>query len=113
MKDEQILSGLVCLREHCKTLVHSFLAHAPHEPGGTRRPAAGRLSLLERASGILDEIRTCLRSLPPKPYLTVSVPRDREHASRLLREIGDLAERVVVVERESRLLATARKEHGE
>ena len=58
--------------------------------------------MLRQAGVRLDRLRDSLRTLPPKPYTTAKNGGQGEYAHRLLREIGDLAERAVVVEREAR-----------
>jgi hypothetical protein len=100
--DDGILLELVRLREHWRAAVGSFGAALRFAPRVGPGSAAGQTEGFRQAGGKLDRIRDCLRALPPKPDAALRDPGRREHGRRLLREIGDLAERAAVIEREAR-----------
>ena len=97
MSDQDILAVLVKERERCRQLAQLY--QAMRTQAGSSAPDR---ETLRTASRILTEVVKHLRELPRKPASELSTEPAREEARRLLREIGDLLERVMIAERETR-----------
>ena len=98
MSEQEILAVLVKERERCRQLVQLYQSLRVERGGlGTPDPEA-----LRTANRILTQVLGHIRDLPRKPASMLQAEADRQQAERLLREIGDLLERAIVAERESR-----------
>ncbi len=100
MSDEEIMAILVKERERCRqlTLLYRRMRAAAFEAGGPAPDGAA----LDRANQILTQVLEQLRQIPGKPSEALANEPDRVAARRLLCEIGDLLEGVIIVERELR-----------
>ena len=108
MSDQDILASLVKERENCRQLVQVYqgIWAKTGESNGLSEPPRDALISANR---ILTQVLMRLRSLPEKPVHQLVSENDREDARRLLREIGDLLERAMVAERETRERALSRQ----
>ena len=108
MSDQDILASLVKERENCRQLVQVYQGMWAGEDAGEicEPPRDALLS----ANRILTQVLQRLRSLPEKPVHQLASEADREDARRLLRDIGDLLERAMVAERETRERAVNRRQ---
>ncbi|MBI3985902.1 MAG: hypothetical protein HY343_03205 [Lentisphaerae bacterium] len=102
MSDEDIISALVKGRERFRQLLQLYQQQraAPGEvrPAG-KGPAVG---VLKESENLLTVALAHLKSLPEKPSQACAQSDNRQYAAQLLKEIGELLERVVVMDREMR-----------
>ncbi|HBA84864.1 MAG TPA: hypothetical protein DCZ95_12290 [Verrucomicrobia bacterium] len=102
MSDQEIIAVLVKERERCRQLVQLYQSlRAARDQGALPDP-----EVLQTANRILTQVLTHIRDLPRKPSTSLDTEDNRQEARRLLREIGDLLERAIVAERETRERAT-------
>lgn len=108
MSDQDILASLVKERERCRQLVQVY--QGIWSAGDSDKAAATpNHDALLSANRILTQVLQHLRALPEKPANLLASETDRQDARRLLREIGDLLERAIVAERETRERAVQRQ----
>lgn len=102
MCEQDIIGALVKGRERFRHLVRLYLRQR-EEAVETRASAAALLEIdqcLASAMGMLGE-------LPGKPGDACATSEGRDYAARLLREIADLLEVVMVLDREMRTVSGA------
>ncbi|MFH0880986.1 MAG: hypothetical protein V2A34_14825 [Lentisphaerota bacterium] len=107
MSDQDIIASLVKERERCRQLVQLYqeMWASPDDGAASTTPDP---MALQTANRILTQVLSHLRSLPEKPANLLTAETDRQEARHLLREIGDLLERAIVAERETRERAVQR-----
>lgn len=102
MSEKQIIGALVKGRERFRNLVRLYLRQ--REQSASARPTAVALSEIDQclaaAMGLLNE-------LPGKPGDACATDEGRDYVGKLLREIAELLEVVMVLDREMRSVASA------
>lgn len=98
MSDKDIISALVKGREAFRRLVQVYKA----ERTGSGQANTPGINTLHEADTVLASALTHLHALPEKPSEACSDAESKAYAGRLLREIGDLLETIMIMDRELR-----------
>lgn len=98
MSDEDIISALVKGRERFRRLVQVYKTERA-ETGKDDMPG---INTLHEADTVLASALAHLNALPEKPSEACCDAETKAYAGQLLREIGDLLETIMIMDRELR-----------
>lgn len=108
MSDQDIIALLVKGRERFRQIIEIYRKErSEHVRLKKTGPYAPDLRTLREIERILAAAMSFLGALPEKPSQACAVGDSRQYVEQLLREIGDLLESVMVLDREMRAVAGA------
>lgn len=109
MSDQEIISALVKGRERFRKIVNIYrderdrhAASAPAFVSGCNPDVAALRSI----DGVLASALAVLNALPQKPVDACADEENRRYAAVLLKEIGDLLDAIMVLDREMRAVCS-------
>ncbi len=101
MSEQEIIATLIKGRDRCRKLIQLYRnLHLNEDANGAKK--SYDLTSMNTISVLLSQMLECLRSLPPKPSLKITSMPDKIQAEKIMQEIHDLIEGVIVAEREIR-----------
>ena len=108
MSDQDIIALLVKGRERFRQIIEIYRKErSEHERLSKPGPYAPSVRTLREIDRILAAAMSFLGALPEKPSQACSIDDSRQYVEQLLREIGDLLESVMILDREMRAVAGA------
>ena len=105
MTDEDIIAILVKARERFRQLVRVYQRERISQAAVTGGVAFPHVSIFKEAEQILTVAMTMLHTLPSKPSHSCVSPENKAYADQLLKEIGDLVQNAMLMDRELRKTA--------
>ena len=104
MSEEDVIAAMVKGRECCRQLLKAY--ETVHTGGNGGSPDIEMLTMADRT---VTRMMTCISNLPSGVAGAIVDESRRQYVARLLKEMGVLLERLMVLEREVRVTAMNRK----
>jgi hypothetical protein len=101
MSDQEIIATLVKGRDRCRKLIQLYRNLHLNQKDETTK-SSYNINSMNTISVLLSQMLECLHSLPEKPSLKITSEPDKVQAEKIMQEIHDLIEGVIVAEREIR-----------